>query len=119
MGFYCDKKIEPYFPRIRDVIVPSRWNRSERDALAESSDVSDQKVARVMGYALKNGWEGAQYQIFLLSELRSAETLRRAEDSPILHRKSGRGSAFVQNKRYFPRSALLAAYDTDHIVDNG
>lgn len=115
MGFYCDKKIEPFFPLIKEIVVPSRWNKTERAALAASADPTDQHVARVMGYGLKNGFDiEDQYQVFLLSDPQSANTLKRG--TSIEHKKIGRGSAFVQNKRYFPHSALMAADDTDHLA---
>lgn len=120
MGFYCDKKIEPFFPKIKDIVVPTRWNKDEQKMLAASSDPTDQHVARVMGYGLKNGIDTEdQYQVFLLSERRSADTLNRSGDTPIEHTKTGRGSAFVQNKRYLAHSALMAADDTDHLVTDG
>lgn len=71
-----------------------------------------------MGYGLKNGFDiEDQYQVFLLSDPQSADTLKRG--TSIEHKKAGRGSAFVQNKRYFPHSALMAADDTDHLVTAG
>lgn len=114
MGFYHDKKIDPLFPKILDIVVPSRWTPDEQKALQSSSDPTDNHVARAMGYGLNHGWNaGEQYQVFLLSDKGSSETLKRS--TPIHHKKSGRGSAFVQNKRYLPKSALLAANDTGHL----
>lgn len=116
MGFYADKQIKPYFPLIKDVVVPARWNRHELADLKASTDPTDQHVARAMGYALKNGWDtGDSYQVFLLTTIKDAQTLNRAGGTPIMHYKTGRGSAFVQNKRYLPHTALLAADDTDHL----
>ncbi len=116
MGFYVDKKIMAYFPKITDVIVPTRWNREEQKLWLESDDPVDKHVGRVMGYALKNGWDVEDsYQVFLLTGPKDADTLRRAGDAPIEHRRTGRGSAFVQNKRYLPHASLLAADDTDHL----
>lgn len=118
MGFYVNKQIEPYFPAIEEKIVPSRWNKDEAKRLRESSSETDQRLGMVMGFALDNGWEpGGQFQVFLLSDKRSPATLRRPRDLPIAHTKVGRGSAFVQNKRYFSRAALLAAVDTTHLAD--
>ncbi|WP_440711954.1 hypothetical protein [Gordonia sp. FQ] len=115
MGFYHDKKIDPFFPKILDIVVPTRWTPDEQQALKKSSDSVDKHVARAMGYGLANGWDaGDQHQVFLLSTKDSPDTLKRS--APILHRKTGRGSAFVQNKRYLPKSALLAANDTDHLT---
>lgn len=114
MGFYRDKKIEPFFPKILDIIIPSRWTREEQKALQSSSDPTDKHVARAMGYGLAHGWKTNEpYQIFLLSDKRSGATINRS--TPIQHKKSGRGSAFVQNKRYFPKSALQAAADSEHL----
>lgn len=117
LGFYSDQKIEGYFPRVLDTVVPSRWNREEAERLKSSPDATDQHLAKVLGYGLKNGWDaGGQYQVFLLSKLNASETLRRAEDAAIPHLKRGRGSAFVQNKRYLSHSALLAADNTNHLT---
>lgn len=118
MGFYANKRIEPYFPAIEDKIVPARWNKDEAQRLRESDAETDQRVGRVMGFALENGWEaGGQYQVFLLSQLKATSTVKRTNNLPITHSKTGRGSAFVQNKRYFSRAALLAADDTAHLSD--
>lgn len=117
LGFYSDQKIEGYFPRVLDIVVPARWNTDEAKRLKASEQPADQHLSKVLGYALKNGWEsGGQYQVFLLSKLSAAETLRRPEDAPIVHLKRGRGSAFVQNKRYLSHSALLAADNTNHLA---
>lgn len=114
-GFYCNKEIVPYFPHIDEIVVPSLWNKVEQKRLAQSTDPTDQRLSRVMGYGLKHDWSaGEQYQVFLLSDLKSANTLKR--ETPIEHTKSGRGSAFVQNKRYLSHAALLAATDTDHLL---
>ncbi|WP_051668133.1 MULTISPECIES: hypothetical protein [unclassified Microbacterium] len=114
MGFYVNKQIEPYFPTIEEKIVPARWNRDESKRLLESGSPVDQRLGKVMAYGLKNGWPaGEQVQVFLLSDKRSDTTTKRA--SPIAHEKSGRGSAFVKNPRYFARAALIAATDTAHL----
>ncbi|MGV8881650.1 MAG: hypothetical protein ACOH19_05815 [Rhodoglobus sp.] len=118
IGFYANKQIESYFPHIEDKIVPSRWNKEEAKRLRESESEPDQRLGKVMGYALDNGWDaGGQFQVFLLSQRNATGTIRRHNDAPIVHSKTGRGSAFVQNKRYFSRAALLAANDTDHLSD--
>jgi len=116
IGFYCDKRIEPYFPAVEEVVVPTRWSSDEQKILSSSVDPIDQRVAKIMGYGLKNGWKsGDQFQVFLLSKKLSPDTLRKPQDAPIVHKKTGRGSAFVQHKRYFPHSALMAADDTEHL----
>lgn len=116
MGFYVDKRIEPYFPAIEERIVPARWNKDEAKTLRGSSSIVDQRLGVVMGYGLANGWDtGGQFQVFLLSDRRDARTLTRG--TAIVHKRTGRGSAFVQNKRYFSRSAVLAADDTDHLTE--
>ncbi|QXU56756.1 Abi family protein [Rhodococcus sp. LW-XY12] len=115
MGFYGNKKIEPYFPRILEIIVPTVWNKDEQRRLSNSEFSHDKHLARVMGYGLKNGWEaGEQFQVFLLSDLKSSDTIKRS--TPIQHHKNGRGSAFVQNKRYLSHTALMAAINTDHLT---
>ncbi|WP_344792383.1 hypothetical protein [Gryllotalpicola daejeonensis] len=116
IGFYTNKQIEPYFPAIEEKIVPTRWNKDEAERLRNSESPVDQRLGTVMGYGLKNGWDaGGQFQVFLLSARNSSATITRS--APILHKKSGRGSAFVQNKRYFSRAALAAAVDTKHLSD--
>lgn len=116
MGFYSNKKIEPFFPKIEEKVVPTRWNLQEVSRLAASTSPSDQRLSKVMGYAINNGWEsGGQFQVFLLTPKKSDSTLKRAGGKPIEHLKSGRGSAFVQNKRYFSKAALLAADGTAHL----
>ena len=68
-----------------------------------------------MGYALGHGWEARQqFQVFLLAPRKEPRTLTRPDAIP--HHRSGRGSAFLQYKRYFPHSALLAATDTEHLA---
>ena len=116
LGFYGNKQIEPYFPKIEEKVVPARWNKDEALRLKDSGDSADERVGQVMAYALRNGWgPGEQFQVFLLSGKKSEDTVNRS--TPILHKKSGRGSAFVQNKRYFSRAALTAAVDTGHLID--
>lgn len=118
MGFYTSKRIEPFFPAIEEKVVPSRWNAEEAKRLLQSSADVDLRVGRVMAYALKNGWDaGGSFQVFLLSERRSSRTVHRPGGKPILHMKTGRGSAFVQNKRYLSRAALVAAINTSHLDD--
>ncbi len=115
-GFYCDKQILGYFPRIEDVLVPTLWNTQEAQRLAKSACPKDQKLARVMGYALNNGWVANQaYKVYLLSDKNSSLTIKRRGDEGIPHYKTGRGSAFVQFKRYFHRAALLRAGETSHL----
>lgn len=114
IGFYVSKQIEPYFPQIEERIVPARWSSDEVKRLSGSEIAADKRLAKVMGYGLKNGWaSGAQVQVFLLSEKKSPLTTRRSK--PIVHEKSGRGSAFVKNPRYFALSALVAADNTAHL----
>ena len=67
MGFYHDKQIDSFFPKIVGKFVPTRWTKEEQKLLQDSSDPMHQHVARAMGYGLKNGWKaGEQYQVFLL-----------------------------------------------------
>lgn len=116
MGFYADQKILPYFARIEDIKFPPRWNKEEAEQLRKSDDPQEAKLGRVMGYALNHGWSAnEQWQIFLLSEKKSDETIRRREDAPIVHLKRGRGSAFVRNKRYFAKAAVKGAATTDEL----
>lgn len=116
MGFYSNKQIEPNFPAIENKVVPSRWHKEEVKRLRASAAAEDQRLGKIMGYALNNGWgAGGQYQVFFLSPKNSPLTIKRAGGKPILHLKTGRGSAFVQNKRYFSKAALLAADDTAHL----
>ena len=114
MGFYRSKKIEPYFPRIDEIVVPTRWNRDEARRLKATGNERDARVARAMLFGLRRGLSaGGHYQVFLLSERKAADT--RTVAAPIIHHKSGKGSAYVQNKRYLPLAALLAATDTSHL----
>lgn len=114
MGFYTKKQIEPYFAVIEERIVPARWNRDEVDRLRTSNSAADNRLAQVMGYGLQNGWSaGTQVQVFLLSAKKAGATVQRT--TPIAHERSGRGSAFVKNPRYFARNALTAATDTEHL----
>lgn len=114
VGFYLNKQIEPYFPRVEERIVPARWNLEEVKRLSLSDAPADRDLAKVMGYCLKNGWEpGAQVQVFLLSPKKASSTTKC--QGPIIHEKSGRGSAFVKNPRYFAHSALVAADNTTHL----
>ncbi|MEV7457095.1 hypothetical protein [Pseudarthrobacter oxydans] len=116
MGFYANKQIEAHFPAIEDKIVPARWHKEEVQRLKASGAEADQRLAKIMGYALSNGWDaGGQFQVFFLSDKKSPNTIKRAGEKPIPHLKTGRGSAFVQNKRYFSRAALLAADNTEHL----
>lgn len=116
MGFYSNKQIDPHFPVIEDKIVPARWHKDEVKRLKASALADDQRLGDIMGYALSNGWSaGGQFQVFFLSPKNSALTIKRAGGKPIMHLKTGRGSAFVQNKRYFSKAALLAAGDTAHL----
>lgn len=116
MGFYSNKRVEPHFPKIEDIIVPARWNREEADRLKKSTDETDVRLGKIMSYGLKHDWPaGQQWQVFLLSDKNSSETLKRAGNAPIVHTKTGRGSAFVQNKRYLARTALMGATTTDQL----
>lgn len=114
IGFYLNKQIEPYFPLIEERIVPARWNSDEVSRLSGSDVPADKNLAKVMGYGLKNGWaSGEQVQVFLLSGKKAASTTHR--QGAIFHDRSGRGSAFVKNPRYFAHSALIAADNTAHL----
>lgn len=116
IGFYVEQSIHPFFPRITHKIVPAHWGREEQAKLASSSSKIDQQLARVMGYGLSNGWTaGEQFQVFLLSESNAPETLKRSGGTPIDHSRRGRGSAFVHRHRYFTRSSLMAATNTDQL----
>lgn len=117
IGFYHDKQIEPFFPKILEIVVPARWTSEECKALKSSTNESDRHLSRVMGYGLAHGWTaGEQFQVFLLTDQKAGETLTRS--TAIIHRKTGRGSAYVQNKRYHPKAALLAANDTSQLSES-
>lgn len=116
LGFYSEQAILPFFPRILNRLVPSRWSRDEVERLRQTGDPTDRLLAAAMGYGLRNGWEsGGQFQVFILSERSSVETLAKPGGVPIEHLRRGRGSAFVHAHRYFTRSALMAATTTDQL----
>lgn len=121
VGFYKDKKILGYFAKVKSIVVPSRWSVDERKRLASGGSEDDKALARVMGFGLQNGWRsGEQFQVFFLSGKNDPDTLKRSEEAPIVHQRSGRGSAFVRRHRYFAHSALLAAHSTDDLnTDHG
>ena len=118
IGFYHDKRIEAEFPTILEIEVPKTWSAKEAARLKKSSDAKEERLGRVMSCALKHGIApGGNYEVYHLSPISSDETSRTRSRSPILHKKSGRGSGFVKGGlRYFSLSTLLHASDTTDLV---
>lgn len=117
LGFYHSKRIEPYFPKVLEVVVPKVWKRQAAQEFLRSTDSNERHAGKAMSYFLDNGFQSdTNYEIYLLSGIQDPETLKLPTLSPIEHRSSGRGSGFVKGGlRYFSVNSLLAARDTSDL----
>lgn len=116
IAYYQNKRIEPFFPKIQGIYFPQKWSKEESQRLRQSSDLIKIRIGEVIGYSLgkKIIDQNERYQVFLLSKKNSTDTLTRT--TPIYHHKTGRGSAYVQYKRYAAKAQLLTATDTSQLT---
>jgi hypothetical protein len=114
MGFYRAGSIEPFFPRIRYRKKNVEWTRASAAALRQTGGPLDAEVADLIERNLDDPadprQEGLKYQVFLLTARDHEQTLRLSQ--PIVHRTSGRGTAWVQGTRYTSESALRTGPQT-------
>lgn len=80
-----------------------------------------------MSHAIQLGFQDLEgYNVYFLSEIPSRKNIQRKTSScrqtleanrksDIPHNAAGRGSAFVKRPRYFPKSSLIAAMNTDDL----
>ncbi|WP_297005255.1 hypothetical protein [uncultured Corynebacterium sp.] len=116
VGFYFSKKICPHFAHVESVRVNPLWNSDEVDRLRKSSDAVDKRLSGVIGYALSKGFSASgSYTVYLLSGNSSPDTRVTSGGGDIPHCGSGRGSAFVKERRYFSLASVLRATDTSQI----
>ncbi|MDO5668948.1 MAG: hypothetical protein Q4G50_02980 [Corynebacterium sp.] len=118
LGFYHGRRIEPFFPEIIRIEVPTTWNHSVASELKKSPDPEAVSFGKIMSFGLNNGFPaGKNYEVYILTEESAYETLRTLSASPIHHYKEGRGSAFVKGGlRYFASSSLVHATETSELV---
>jgi hypothetical protein len=119
LAFYLNQQIQVEIPRIKHRRDDVLWNAQEAQRLAASSDRNDRKISTIILATLAendaNGhpWSEGAYQVFLLS--RPGDNDHRTLQSPILHTKTGRGSAFVRRHRYVSLHSLQTSSITDEI----
>ncbi|MET9028175.1 Abi family protein [Nocardia sp. NPDC004168] len=113
LGFYADYEVKPVFAKVVRRLPIVTFSKAESKILAQSLHADDKELATIIGTSLKSGWSPGTYQVFVLSSQRDGAS--KVLTQPIVHQKRGRGSAFVQNKRYFSLGSLLSATNTDHL----
>lgn len=110
IAFYADQEIKSLIPKIESRHQGVAWGAKHVQALKQSGDPIDARLAQVMSVGLRMGWTASSYQVWLLSSPKSADTVNRVTAIP--HRARGRGSAFVQGQRYALLGGLTSATDT-------
>lgn len=113
LAFYADQEVKAKIPKILHRFDAVDWNNANAARLAKSSDVMEQKLARVIQVVKRNCpgvWDSSVYAVFILSGPKDPETT--VLPSAISHSRRGRGSAFAQGHRYHSLSELRSARDT-------
>lgn len=118
LGFYHDRRIQPCFPRIERIEVPTIWNLREAQRLKSSENQEEKALGKIMQFGLNNGFPaGGNYEVYVVTGKNSEDTLRTTSGEPIHHHKKGRGSGFVKGGlRYFPISSLIHSTDTSELA---
>lgn len=114
LGFYHTQRIEPDFPEILGIVVPTVWSTTEARRLKKSDEPDDKQLGKIMSYAIDQGFLAEEsFEVYLLSSPEDTRTVRTTSGKPIEHRKRGRGTGFVKGgRRYFSISTLINATET-------
>lgn len=117
VGFYHSKQIEPDFPKIMTITVPTVWSAAEAARLKKTSSPHDKALGKIMSYAISQGLDSKEgYEVYMLTPTDHDETLHTSSGNPIRHDRSGRGTAFVKGgRRYFSSSTIVAVSNTSEL----
>lgn len=114
IGFYADQQIQAVFPAVLEHRINVDWTKANASRLLKSSVPHDATVGAAIRAASQPDFPLSAYQVFILSSMNDPQTT--SLPAPISHSKRGRGSAFIQGRRYFSMSALQSASDTDDLA---
>ncbi|MGV9335485.1 hypothetical protein [Nocardia sp. NPDC003726] len=111
VAFYADGAVQCEVPKVLARIDHIDWTPEEIGRRRSSHNDEDRRIAEIIKGARELGWEGNEYQLFLLtrpdSEGQSSGHV--TLNTELRHQRSGRGSAWVQRQRYVAVAALEAA----------
>ncbi len=111
IGFYAEGQVQPEVPKILQRLDPVDWRPSEIARRLASRSTNDTRIAEVIRDGRAAGWDGDEYQLFLLT--RPDEEGRRKGHvtmaSALRRQRSGRGSAWVRRQRYVGVDTMQAA----------
>lgn len=112
MAFYFQGQIMRDVPQILDRRDDVPWNPEEVIRLRSTGTSFDRQLATIIEYTLANGWTGPTQQVFILTRPSEKGRGHRVLTRPIVHGRTGAGSAFVHKQRYFHFSDLTSASTT-------
>lgn len=114
IAFYRKSAIEPEIAAIQHRLDDVPFSQAEVGNLFRSHDPEKMRLAEVMREAIRRGWTGSTYQVFLLSA--PGEPRHVTRSARIAHTATGQGKAFVQRQRYFPLETLRHASSTADLL---
>jgi len=106
MGFYRRRRIEPYFPLIRERHPAVEFSHENATGLRARGDLLGHELGDLVEAMLRDGrrHEGGVFEVFLLTRHDDSRTL--VLEHPIHHTAVGRGSAWAQGTRYTSEASL-------------
>ncbi|MGH3653054.1 Abi family protein [Glutamicibacter sp.] len=113
IGFYADQEIKPKIALVIHQYDAVDFNHKNAKRLRRTGDEFDAKLGSVIGVSMSKMNASGIHRVFLLSGPTDSATI--TLDTPIAHGKRGKGSAFAQRSRYFAKSQLTSAKDTDDL----
>jgi len=113
VAFYSDQEIKPVVPKILGHFPAVDWNKANSRRLIRSADSMDNIVGAAIATSMGQGWNETSYQVFVLSTIKSDESVKLS--AAVNHSRRGAGSAFVRAHRYLPLTALTSARDTSDL----
>ncbi|TSD46122.1 hypothetical protein FFI94_008065 [Rhodococcus sp. KBS0724] len=111
VAFYADAAVQREVPKVLERIDHIVWTPEEIGRRMVSGTEEDKRIAGIIKGARDLGWEGNEYQLFLLTHPDDeGRRLGHVTLGTELRRQgSGRGSAWVQRQRYAVVAAMSAA----------
>jgi hypothetical protein len=111
IGFYADGAVQREVPKVLERIDRIDWTPEEIDRRMRSGSKDDKRIAEIIKGARDFGWQGDEYQLFLLtrSDVDGCTHGHVTLDGELRRQHGGRGSAWVQRQRYVAVAALQSA----------